>query len=274
MNFDKLKTSFARFFAAAKGIATAPLVIFENASEEIAEAMGTGRDIKVYGATPAGRMRGNLMALGKYAPRGSARDEKNYLFSTRRFPAAVDNVNPGAIAAAEYPFFNQALNNNGASMGYPTGYTLSQADTNLDVPSQIPNGKGFVLEQEGISFNAEAASGDIEQVLDCGALAYQTQGGQFELRKGPGIFWPGGHGVSGFGNMNGAESAHNGLADPRAVRNLGRLPRVIKPLQQFNYVYRVSNAGLRPTDGTPWNLSKFLQMRLWLWGEQVDKIPE
>jgi hypothetical protein len=79
-------------------------------------------------------------------------------------------------------------------------------------------------------------------------------------------------GVSGFSQVQGVESAHNGIADWKAARYL-KIPRDIHNLENFNYTYEVPR-GVRGTDGTNWVLSAFTEMRVWLWGLQVDKIPD
>jgi hypothetical protein len=205
---------------------------------------------------------------------GDIRYEENYLFSTRRYPKAVDNVLPAVgthIPAGDNLYFAIPVGNDGSSAGFPQGFEMSFTETNQDIASQAPQGKGFKIWQEGISFNTEALHGDIEQILDSGAFEYTTQGGQFTLHKGAMRMWPGGQGVAGFSAVQGAETAHNGIADPRATRTL-RFPRVIKPLQNFNYKHTVPR-GFRATTGVDWKLSQFTECTIWLWGHQLDAIP-
>lgn len=249
-------------------------MLIENPTEEIEDAIARKRPLRLFGTSAGARIRGQVMGLRNYGERGKARDDKNYLFSTRRYPSAQNNaIGAGAIPAGQYRFFSVAIGQDGASAGFPPGFEYSTPETNLDIPAQVPQGKGFILFQEGVSFNAEALKADIAQVLDSGALRYETQGAQFGIRKGPLLFWPGGQGIAGFSDIQGNESAHNGVADPNAVRNLGRMPRVIRPLQNFAYIHEVPR-GTKATDGTPWALSNFVEARVWMWGEQVDKIPE
>lgn len=238
-------------------------LLLENPTEELVDAGLRGRSVRLHGAD------GN----GAKARGVEARLEENYLFSTRRFPADTTNVLPAAphLPADNYAYFANAVGQSGDSNGFPAGFTLQQTETNMDIPSQIPKGKDFVFNQVGISFNTEALSADIEQLLDAGALRYEKQGGQFTLRHGPARFWPGAQGVSGFSTNQGSEAAHNGVADARAARTL-RIPRVIRNQETFQYLYNVPRP-TRATDGAQWQLSQFTLMTVWLWGGQRDAIP-
>lgn len=265
--FEKIKAAMLEtFFAAFAGTGRTPELML-NPTEEIDHALASRKPITIHYMTPGFRQsRRRLLNVQDYAPKGAARGEMNYLFSSRRYAA-------GAIPVGNLLYFSAASGQPGDGMGFPAGFTLSDLETNLDTPNQVPQGKGFIIRQEGISFNMEALNTDVQQVLDSGSLVYTTQGGQFSLRRGPLSFWPGGHGVAGFTALQGQQSAHNGAADPHAVRNLGKYPRVIKPLQQFNYVHVVP----RPTKNTdlqPFNLTTTVIARMWCWGEQMDKIPE
>jgi len=269
--FEKFKAVVISFLASAIGAGgRGSLGIIENPTEEIQDALARGKNPFIYVMKPGFRTtRRRLVDLQDYAPKGSARGEMNYLFSTRRYAA-------GAITAADLLYFSQAVGGDATSMGFGgvAGFgQLSENETNLDTPNQVPQGKGFIIREEGISFNMEANGDDIEQVLDSGSLSYQTQGGQLVIRRGPLGFWPGGHGVSGYSNLQGTQSTHHGVADPHAVRKLGKYPRIIKPLQNFNYIHKVPRS-TRATNGAAWNLSTDVLARVWLWGEQIDKIPE
>ncbi len=79
-------------------------------------------------------------------------------------------------------------------------------------------------------------------------------------------------GIAGYSQQQGVDNAHSGSADWKAARYL-KIPRDIHNLENFNYVYHVDHAQ-RPTDGSDWTLSTFLEMRVWLWGLQMDKIPD
>jgi hypothetical protein len=217
-----------------------------------------------------------LFATGRPAQRrkvtGGKRLEENYLYASRRFPLAANNVVPGApnIAAQDYIFFATAKGQQGQAEGFPAGFQLTDLETNLDIAGQVPQGKDFVLHQIGLSFNARALTGDITQLLDLGALRFDKGGGQFTLFHGPARMWPGGTGVSGFSTNNITEAAHNGVSDIRAVRSL-RVPRVLKAGEQFRYVLSIPR-NTHANDGANSALVQFVIMTLWLWGGQRDAI--
>lgn len=270
----KIVDTYLNRIVSAPGIDSPPMLI-ENPIEEIAEARARGKDIMLYGASiEYGKARAALNSMARTT--GDIRFEENFFFSTRRYPKAPDN-NLGAVVGTHIPagenlYFAAPVGTDGQVQGFPTGFTMSPAETNSDTPNSTPQGKGFKIWAEGIAFNSGADADDIAQVLDSGALKYQVQGGQFALRKGPLRGWPGGQGVMGFTAKQGEGLAANGIADPRAMRVL-RFPRVIKPLQNFNYIHEVANQGLKSIDGTPWQLSKFTLASVMLWGHQLDAIP-
>jgi len=253
--------------------AEGPPMLIENPTEEILDAIARNRDLKIYGAAGGAGViaRDALKSMARKS--GDIRYEENFFFSTRRYPKAATNALPlpSHIPAGSYLFFATPVGVSGETQGFPTGFEMTTNETNSDTANSTPQGKGYKIWQEGVAFNMEALSEDIEQILDSGALAYQVQGAQFTLRKGPLRGWPGGEGVSGFTSTQGQESAHNGIADPRAMRTL-KFARVIKPLQNFNYVHEVGR-GIRASDGSDWELSAFTLCSVMLWGHQLDAVP-
>ena len=207
--------------------------------------------------------RGAQLSTGQGA---KARLEENYLFDTRRFAS-------GALAAGEYIFFASAIGQPAVNNGFPAGMVMSDVETNMDTPSQIPQGKNFVLVQIGISFNTQATAGDIGTLLDSGALRFEKQGGQYTLKHGPGRFWPRGQGLMGFaGTTVATGAANNGIADIRAARRLA-VPRVLEQRDQFAYKYVVPRGVSNLDFSTALTLSEPTVMTVWLWGGQEDAIP-
>ena len=255
----------AAFLERSAGNTSVPIEVYENPTEEIVdETQRKGRVPKLF-----------LAGGEKRAPK---RLEENYLYATRRFPGAVDNViGAGALAAGDFRFFQNAIGQPGTGDGFPTGFILSSNETNMDVGGQIAQGKNFAMRGIGISFNTEAAVGDIAQVLDAAALEFSKQGDQYRLRHGPTRLWPGGVGISGFAARDGdaaptvTSAVSNGVADPRALRWL-RVPRMIREKESFSYIFAVPLA-TRSIDGTAWALGQFVTATIHLWGGQLDVIP-
>ena len=209
---------------------------------------------------------------------GNARIEENYFYSSRRFPTAVDNtIGSGALAANAYPFFTKGVNDDGSSLGFPTGFTLGQTETNLEVGGGIPQGSSFVFNQIGITFESDIAVADLGIMLDGVTLAFAKSGGQFSLNHGPLKMWPGGMGISGFaatavgGTPLTVVAAHNGAADIRAVRTL-RIPRILREKESFQYSFIVTRAQ-RAKNGVAFALSSFVVPTIWLFGGQRNVIP-
>lgn len=238
-----------------------PLEVYENPTEEIVDGMTRKGRVRLFQRGSRGQ--------NQKAPK---RLEENYLFATRRFPAAVNNtIGAGALPAGPVRFFQNAIGQPGTGDGFPTGFVLSSRETNMDVGGQIAQGKNFFLRSIGISFNTEALAGNVEQVLDAAALLFSKQGDQYVLRHGPLFLWPGGTGVDGFTTATATTAAHNGIADPRAVRSL-RVPRIIREKESFSYIMDFPLA-VRATNGTAWALSDFVTCTVHLWGSQLDLIP-
>lgn len=206
-----------------------------------------------------------------------ARLEENYFYSSRRFPSGVNNtIGGGTLTAGSFSLFNRGLGEDASGLGFPTGATLTQAETNLDVGGYLPQGSNFVGKQLGVSFNSDIATADLAQFMDVAALNFSKAGGQFSMNQGPLKFWPGGTGVSGFaaaavGGVPLAQTAaHNGAADMRSVRTL-RIPRILREKEVFNYSIFVSRT-TRATDGVAIALSAFVVATIWLFGGAKNSI--
>jgi hypothetical protein len=275
-------SSIVRFlasFVSAPGVKGAPMLL-ENPTEEIDHAIARGDNLTLHFASAA-QARGRAALSDLMAKRGEVIGEENYLHSTRRYPASADNTLPAGnmIPQGTYAYFQYAVNDSSVGAGFPTGFTASYNETNLTTKQVIPTGQGFRIWQEQIAFNMQANVDDIEQVLDSGDFQFQTQSNQYTLYKGPFAGWPGGWGVAGFSDVQGQASAHNGIADPRAVKRL-QFPRTLKAQQQFSYLHNVGVNGLanRPIitglagATNPATLSDFVLCRVVLWGDQITKM--
>jgi len=223
----------------------APVALLDGCTEEVLESTKRGRSLQF----AAGR---SMLGGG-----ASARLEENYLFDTRRFAT-------GAMTAGDYLFFSNAVGSPASNNGFAAGMTMSEVETNMDVPAQIAQGKDFVLTQVGLSFNSNAAVADIQTLLEAGALRFNKQGGQFSLRHGVARLWPGGVGV--------ANGITNGQADIRAVRRL-TVPRILRAKDTFNYSYHVPRSVSNLDGSTALTLTAPTLMTIWLWGAQRDAIP-
>lgn len=240
-------------------------ILLDNPTEEILDGAKRGKPAKLYMAgkalTPSVPMIG-----GGQRPVGPRRLEANYLYSSRCFQA-------GALAANDYRFFQNAIGQSGLSDGFVSTITLTDLETNMDVGGQIAQGKNFCFSQMGVSFNTKIDVANISTLLDAGALRFSKQGDQYQLRHGPTRLWPGGTGVSGFSTATSVNGVHNGLADPRAVREL-RVPRVIKEKESFAYIYSVPRTVQANDGSTAYSIAApGVIMTIWLWGGQMDVIP-
>ncbi len=256
---EEIKSSvIARFLDRAKatlGSAASMVRVYTNPTEEIDEAARSGRAIKMFA-------RGGGM-LANSSTGAKARLEENYLYDTRRFASGT-----GAIIADNLYFAN-AIGLPAVNNGFPSG-TMSEAETNMDVPSQIPQGKDYVLTQIGISFNANIANTDATLLLDNAFLRFSKQGGQFTLKHGPLGFWPGGQGLG--TNASVTLGAGNGIPDVRAVRKLA-VPRVLRAKDTFNYSISFPRTTTNLDMSTAISLTGNCLVRVWLWGGQQDQIP-
>jgi hypothetical protein len=212
------------------------------------------------------------------ASSGNARLEENYLYGSRRFPVLTTNtIGSGGLTAGNFPYFTKGINDDGVSLGFPTGFTLTPAETNMEIGGSIAQGTSFVFNQLGITFDSDIATADIEVMLDATTLAFSKAGGQFSLSHGPLKFWPGGMGVAGFaaaavgGTPLSQTAAHNGAADIRAVRTL-KIPRVLREKETFQYSIQVHRT-TKAKDGSTIGLTNFVIPTIWLFGGQRNVIP-
>jgi len=238
-----------------------PIHVHDQPTEEMVETLQKGQPVKMYA-----RM---VKRAAQVASRAIARLEENYLYSSRRFPVASNNtIGAGALAIGRFPFFTAQANGEGVGLGFPTGFQLTLAETNMEMAGQIPQGQSFVFNQLGVSFNSEAAVHDINQLMDAATLEFSKSGGQFQLNHGPVKMWPGGMGNGGqFGTMTAAATNQfgtNGVPDIRAVRNL-KIARVLKTNDVFSYAFNIHRV-TRSTDGTAFALGNFVVATIWLWG--------
>ena len=248
------------------------LKVFANPTEEMVEAGQSGKSVKLFARGA------RMMAVATGA---KARLEENYLFDTRRFPTFVaGEAFPVTINPGEYLFFQNAVGQPAVNNGFGSIITvMTELETNMDVAGQIAQGKNFVFNQIGVSFNADCTTANAAVLMEMGALRFEKQGGQYTLRHGPIRQWPGGTGVAGYAATTVAattlESAHNGTADIRAPRKLA-IPRVIREKESFAYKYIVprssrNTAGAAAANGQI-TIGAAL-MTIWLWGGQQDAIP-
>ena len=274
---DRIPSKILAGFLDRCGLLARNVAIYANPTEEILDAAKGNKPIKLY-------QRGTRY-LSRAGSGAKERLEQNYLFDTRRFPTFVaGEAFPVTIAAQEYLFFQNAVGQPAVNNGFGTALTtMTELETNMDVAGQIAQGKNFVMNQIGVSFNADIVSDDAAVLMESGALRFEKQGGQYSLRHGPIRQWPGGTGVSGYAaaattvaatTIN-IEAASNGQADLRVARRLN-IPRIIKEKESFAYKYVVprsirNTSGAAP--GTNAQLSAACLMTVWLWGGQGDDIP-
>lgn len=253
---SKVQEVIAKSLSRFAGL-TSAVSLFAQSTEEIQDEIKRGRGTI---QLAAGRQ---MLADGSGA---KARLEENYLFDTRRFAS-------GALGAGEYNYFASAIGQPGTNNGFVAPMVMSEVETNMDTPSQIPQGKDFVMTQVGLSFNANALTADIALLLEAGALRFSKQGGQYTIKHGVGRLWPGGSGVTGFaGAAATAVAASNGNADIRAVRKL-TVPRVLRSKDTFAYIYYVPRAVSNLDNSTAITLTANTLLTVWLWGAQRDTIP-
>lgn len=208
---------------------------------------------------------------------GKARLEENYFYSTRRFPQLTTNtIGSGGLVAGSFPFFTKGLNDDGAAVGFASGFILGLSETNLDSGGgSVPQGTSFVFNQLGVTFESDIATKDLAIMLDTVTLGFSKAGGQFSINHGPLKMWPGGMGIQGFAATTAAtttiEAAHNGAADPRAVRVL-KIPRILREKEVFQYNMIVTRT-TKAKDGSTIALSNFVCPTIWLFGGQRNVIP-
>ncbi len=237
--------------------------LLENPSEEILDDLGRGR-----------RPRLHSMAGASGAVLG--RVEENYLYYTRRFPnnTANNTIGSGAVTAGDYLFFTNGIGDQGSAAGYFSISNLTLQQTNMASGGKIPSGRGFQMFDLGISFNAQAAPGDIAQCLDTMNLRFEKQNSSLVIQHGPIKFWPGGVGLYGFATTTATtttiQGATNGLPALTNVRRF-RNPRTLSANEQFQYV--INAAANTPNVNTAVALTGFVEVTIWLFGRVLDKIP-
>lgn len=265
---------------AKTGIDPSRFAILEGSTDDIrADLEERGR--VVMHARNFGRRTFPPQPGGQMPPRGSsgkARLEENYFYSSRRFPALTTNtIGGGTLTAGNFPLFSKGLGEDGSGLGWPTGFSLGQSETNLEVGGYLPQGTNFVARQLGVSFNADIATADLAQFMDVACLNFSKSGGQFGLLHGPVKMWPGGMGVGGYaaaavgGTPLSQTAAHNGAADIRAVRSLN-IPRILREKEVFSYSLFVTRTS-RASDGVAIALTNFVVATVWLFGGQKNSIP-
>jgi hypothetical protein len=263
------------------------VAILENPTSELREELAAVKAREDRGAGVvlfAQNFRARRFARPMQSPQthsgsGKARLEENYFYSTRRFPVlATNTIGGGALTAGSYPFFTKGLNDDGASVGFATGFILGLPETNLESGGgAVPQGTSFVFNQLGVSFESDIKTADLAVMLDAVTLGFSKAGGQFSINHGPLKMWPGGMGIQGFaatavgGSPLTIEAAHNGAADPRAVRVL-KIPRILREKEVFQYNMIVSRT-TKAKDGSAIALSNFVVPTIWLFGGQRNVIP-
>ncbi len=274
---DSVRRSFAeramQILAIGGGFAPGdvPMVeTYDNPTEEMIENLRAGRPVKLFARNVRRVVRRAAAPAGR-----QARLEEGYMYGARRFPVAANNtIGSGALAAGTYPFFGKAVNDPGDGLGFPTGFILSTSETNMQLGGQMPLGSNFVFSQMGVSFNADAAVADVNQLLEACTLTF-TKGTQMILEQGPVKFWPGGVGQGGFATTTATtttiQGASNGQPDIRAVRNL-RVTRTLRQNEQFAFNF-VINRATKSQNGAAFALSDFVVATVWLWGAKKDVIP-
>jgi hypothetical protein len=265
---------------AAAGIAPSRVHILEGSTEDIRADLEERRRVVMHARNFGGQRRPVFMPQqqGRPGSSGKARLEENYFYSSRRFPSAVDNtIGGGTLTAGNFPLFNRGLGEDGSGLGFPTGFTLGQSETNLEVGGYLPQGSNFVASQLGVSFNTDVATADLAAVMDVACLNFSKAGGQFGMLQGPVKMWPGGMGIGGYaaaavgGTPLAQTAAHNGAADIRAVRTL-RIPRILREKEVFSYSLFITRAA-RAKDGVAIALTAFVVATIWLFGGQKTSIP-
>lgn len=254
--------------AARLGINPAALVILPGSTDDIREDMESPR------------RRAQLFARhfrGGNQRTAGARLEENYFYSSRRFPSGTNNtIGGGTLTAGNFALFNKGVGEDGSGLGFPTGSSLTLAETNLDVGGYLPQGSNFVGKQLGVSFNSDIATADLAPFIDVASLIFSKAGGQFQMNQGPLKFWPGGTGVDGYaaaavgGTPLAQTAAHNGASDIRAVRSL-RIPRILREKEVFSYGINVARTTTART-GVAIALSDFIVATIWLFGGQKNTI--
>lgn len=236
--------------------------IHENPTEELLHDLARGRKPKLHSMAASGPVLGRI--------------EENYLYYTRRFPlnTANNTIGGGAVTAQDYLFFTNGIGDQGSAAGYFSVANLTLQQTNMASGGKIPTGRGFMMYDLGITFNAQAVPGDIAQCLDVMNLRFEKQNQSLVVQHGPIKFWPGGMGLYGFASTTATsttiQGASNGLPALTNVRRF-RNPRTLSANEQFQYV--INAAAATPNSNTTVALTAFVEITVWLYGRVLDQIP-
>ena len=236
--------------------------LLENPTEELEDDLARGRTPKLFG------MVGRPPVVGRV--------EENYLYYTRRFPNNIANntIGGGAVTAGDYLFFTNGVGDQGSAAGYFSVANLTLLQTNMASGGKIPTGRGFRMFDIGVSFNSAVALGNLTQMMDTCNMRFEKQNAQLVIQHGPISFWPGGSGPYGFASTTATtttiQAATNGLPALTNVRRW-RNPRILSANEQFQYV--INAAAATPAQNTTIALTDFVEMRIWLFGQVLDAIP-
>jgi hypothetical protein len=221
--------------------------------------------------------RGRKPKLHKMADAGSVgRIEENYLYYTRRFPlnTANNTIGGGALVAQDYLYFINGIGDQGSAAGYFSINNLTLQQTNMASGGKVPTGRGYQLFEIGVTFNAQAAPGDIAQLLDVMNMRYEKQNASLVVQHGPIKFWPGGTGIYGYASTTAATTtianASNGMPAMSNARKWTQ-PRVLSSNEQFTYILQA--AANTPNANTAVALSNFTEITIWLFGRCLDRLP-
>jgi len=241
--------------------------VLENPTEELIYNFDRGCALDLYGRVHGKRKKFKM----------GVRKEENYLYSTRRFPSNTANntIGSGAIVAGDYDFFGNGIGDTGTAMGYFSIGNLGYQQTNMDKNGKIPKGRGFLLYELAVSFNAAALPADIIQCLDSMSLKFEKQAGQLSIYHGPIRNWPGGVGISGYATTTATTTTiERGTSGAPTLQNVRRFknPRVLNANDSF--VYRLNATATTPAANTTIALSAFTEISIWLFGLAFDQIPE
>lgn len=241
----------------------ANVALLENPTEELEYDLQHGRKPKLHSMVGA-------------RPPVVGRVEENYLYYTRRFPNNIANntIGAGAVTAGDYLYFTNGVGDQGSAAGYFSVANLTLLQTNMASGGKIPTGRGFRMFDIGVSFNAAVAVGNLTQMLDTCNMRFEKQNAQLVIQHGPISFWPGGTGPYGFASTTATTTtiaaATNGLPALTNVRRW-RNPRILSANEQFQYV--INAAAATPAQNTTVALTDFVEIRIWLFGQVLDAIP-
>jgi hypothetical protein len=126
----------------------------------------------------------------------------------------------------------------------------------------------------GVSFNAAVSVANLAPMLDACNMRFEKQNAQLVIQHGPISLWPGGGGPYGFASTTATtttiQGATNGLPALTNVRRW-RNPRILSANEQFQYVINAASA--TPVENATIALTNFVEIRIWLFGQVLDAIP-